>query len=88
MDKYIDILVTLDGVFCAAPPWSVKVGDCVCMPDVLTGAEKVHEVISVATDSVGGEFVTMIEKYIGFPLPKIKAKYMRSEVEWDEPVQE
>jgi hypothetical protein len=37
---------------------------------------------------VGGAFVKMVEKYIGYPLPKIHAKYHKNEVEWDEGVQE
>ena len=88
MTKYIDIVLTLDGMFCVAPPWVVKEGDLVCLPDVLTGEPKIHDVISVATDSTDGEYIKLIEKYIGHPLPKVMAKYLKSEVEWDEGIYE
>ena len=81
MVEYIDVVLTQDGCFCVAPPWVVKVGDLVCVPDTLSGENKIREVISVATDAVGGDYVKMVEKYIGYDLPKITAKYIRSEVE-------
>ena len=83
MDKYIDIVLTLTGVFCVAPPWVIEEGDLVSVPDVLTGKPKMLEVISVATDSVGGDYITQIEKYVGGKLPKIIAKHKKSEVEWN-----
>ena len=86
--EYIDIVLTLDGFFCVAPPWTVKEGDLICLPDALSGAPKIHDVISVATDSKDGEHIAMIEKYVGYPLPKATAKYLKSEVVWDEYVQE
>lgn len=86
--EYIDIVLTENGTFCVAPPWVVKVGDLVCLPDVLKGEDKLHEVISVATDRWDGEYLNQIERYVGHQLPKVTAKYLRSEVEWDEPVQE
>jgi hypothetical protein len=86
MANYIDILATKDGYFFAAPPWTVREGELVDAP-VISG-NKLHEVASVATDEVGGAFVKMVEKYIGYPLPKIHAKYHKNEVEWDEGVQE
>lgn len=86
--NYIDILLTQDGMFCVAPPWAIKEGDLVCLPDALNGEDKIREVISVVTDKVGGDTIKLIKKYIGYPLPKVKAKYLKSEVEWDEPVQE
>ena len=55
MTQYIDIVLTLDGMFCVAPPWAIKEGDLVCLPDALNGEPGMHEVISVATDSVDGE---------------------------------
>lgn len=88
MAKYISILVTKDGYFCVAPPWMVKEGDLICLPDVITGEDKIREVLSVATDEVDGEFATMIKKYVGGELPRITAKFNKSEVEWNEPVQE
>lgn len=87
MANYIDILLTKDGYFCVAPPWVIKEGDLIYLPDAMNG-EKIREVISVFTDEVGGDAIKMIEKYIGYTLPKITAKYLKSEVEWDEPVQE
>lgn len=84
MANYIDILLTQTGMFCVAPPWVIKEGDLVSLPDVLTGEPKMHEVISVVTDSVDGDHIAMIEKYVGHPLPKVTAKYYRTEVEWHE----
>lgn len=86
--KYIDILLTQNGVFCLAPPWVVKEGDFVYLRDALSGDNKLFEVVSVVTDETDGDFVKMLEKYIGYPLPKINAKFLKSEVEWNEPVQE
>ena len=83
MAKYVDILLTNDGMFCAAPPWTVKVGDLVCLPDVLTGESKLHEVIATTTNEENGDYTKMIEKYIGYPLPRVKTKYFRSEVMWE-----
>ena len=88
MSKYIDILLTAGGYLCVAPPWMVKVGDFVGLPSAITGKEEHHEVVSVVTDEVDGDFIKMTEKFINYPLPKITAKYLKSEVEWDEPVQE
>ena len=84
---YIDILLTKDGYFCIAPPWVVKEGDLISLPDAMN-VDKIHEVVSVATDSTDGEHIKLIEKYIGFPLPRAKGKYLKCEVEWDEPVHE
>ena len=86
--KYIDILLTQSGVFCLAPPWVVKEGDFVYLRDALSGDNKLFEVVSVVTDEADGDFVKMLEKYIGYPLPKINAKFLKSEVVWDESVQE
>ena len=88
MSEYIDVVLTANGVFCVAPPWVVKVGDLVCLPNALTGKNEVLDVVSVATDEKGGDHIKMIEKYIGYPLPKITAKYFRSEVEWNGTVHE
>lgn len=85
--EYIDILVTKDGYFCAAPPWTIEAGDLICLQNAM-GEECIREVISVATDKVGGDFTNMVKNYIGYPLPRIKAKYRKTEVAWDEPVQE
>ena len=84
MSEYIDVVLTKKGVFCAAPPWVVKAGDLVCLPNLLTGDNEVLEVISVSTDIVDGEHIKQIEQYIGYPLPKITAKYFLSKIEWEE----
>ena len=86
MASYISVLVTKDGYFCSAPPWSVQEGDFICLPHFDGG--KAHEVVAVVTDAKDGDTVKLVEKYIGYPLPKIHAKYQKSEVVWDEDVQE
>ena len=88
MSEYIDVVLTASGVFCVAPPWTVKVGDLVSLPNATTGKTEILEVIAVSTDEKDGDHIKMVEKYIGYPLPRITAKYFKSEVEWDEPVQE
>lgn len=88
MSEYINILLTQNGVFCTAPAWEVKDGDFVYLRDAVSGENKMFEVISVVTDSADGEFVGMIEKYIGYPLPRINARFKKHEVKWNEPVQE
>ena len=81
--EYIDIVLTQDGVFCVAPPWTVNVGDLVCLPDVLKGTPRILDVISVATDATDGEHIKMLEKFVGYPLPKITAKYLKRGVDWE-----
>lgn len=88
MTEYIDIVLTANGVFCVAPPWVVNVGDLVSLPNAATGQVEILEVVAVSTDEKDGNHIKMIEKYIGYPLPRITAKYFKSEVEWNEPVQE
>ena len=88
MIEYIDIVLTANGIFCVAPAWVVKEGDFVGRPNAITGEDKILEVIAVTTDKKGGDYIKMVEKYIGYPLPRITAKYMKSEVEWDENIQE
>lgn len=83
MVKYIDVVLTQDGVFCVAPPWKVKEGDLIGLQDALTGKEELKEVIAVSTDDTDGDHIKMVEKYVGYPLPRITAKYSKSEVEWD-----
>ena len=86
MAEYMDIVLNKDGSFCIAPPWSIKEGDLIYLADELTGEGKVREVVAVATDAVDGDHIKLIEKYIGYPLPRITAKYLKSEVAWDEAV--
>ena len=81
---YIDILLTKDGYFCIAPAWEVKEGHLVSLFDVVSGTDKIHEVVSVVTDSTDGDYLKMMEKYIGYPLPRITARYLKSEVVWNE----
>ena len=82
MTKYIDIIALESGAFCVAPPWTVTEGDYVGIPNVISGEMEVHEVISVATDAENGDFVKMIEKYIGFQLPRAEKKFHKSTIEW------
>ena len=82
MVKYIDVVLTQDGVFCIAPPWKIQEGDLVCVKNALTGKEEIQEVIAVSTDETEGDHIKMVEKYVGYPLPKITAKYRKCEVEW------
>lgn len=84
MTKYIDIVLTENGTFCVAPPWVIKAGDSICLTHPLTGEPKIHEVVSVATDSTDGEHISQIERYVGHPLPKVMTKYLKSDVEWEE----
>ena len=86
--KYIDVVLTLDGIFCVAPPWTIKEGDLVSLPNALDGTNEIREVAASLTAETDGEFVKLIEKYIGFPLPKVNAKFKRSEAEWDVPAHE
>ena len=81
--EYIDIVLTLDGIFCVAPPWTINEGDLVCLTETLTGSPKILEVVSVATDKTDGEHITMLEKFIGYPLPKVSAKYLKRGIEWE-----
>ncbi len=87
MTQFIGVLLTKDGYFCVSPAWDVKEGDLVGLT-ALSGEVKVREVSSVVIDEKGGQYLAMIEKYIGYPLPRITAKYQKNEVIWDEPVQE
>ena len=86
MTEYIDIVLTAKGVFCLARPWVVNEGDFVNLRNAVTGENELIEVISVVTDKPNGGFITMIEKYVGYPLPRITEKYTKMEVKWDEPV--
>lgn len=84
MDKYIDIILTETGVFCVAPPWEIAEGDLICLPNALTGEKAIQKVISVVTDNKDGHFIKMVEKYVGYPLPKITEKFKSYSVEWGE----
>lgn len=84
MSEYIDIVLTANGVFCAAPAWVVKEGDMVSLPNALTGKDEILDVIAVSTDEKDGDHIKMVEKYIGYPLPRITAKYFKTEIDWGE----
>lgn len=83
MLEFIDIVLTQNGTFCVAPPWVIKEGDYVCLPDALTGKDELQEVVAVCTDKTDGDHINMLEKYIGYPLPRVTAKYEKHEVFWD-----
>ena len=84
MAKYVGVLLTHGGYFCISPAWDVKEGDLVGLPDVLSGGAKAREVLSVVIDEEGGQYIEMMEKYIGYPLPRITAIYRKSEVVWND----
>ena len=83
MLEFIDIVLTQNGTFCVAPPWVIKEGDYVCLPNFITGKDELQEVISVTTDRTDGDHINMMEKYAGGVLPRITAKYEKTEVFWD-----
>lgn len=82
MSKFIDVLLLENGVFCKAPSSTVDEGDLVSLPDVLTGKPVIRKVIATAFSSPDGEIVKMVEKYIGFELPKITASFREHDVFW------
>ena len=82
MANFINILLLANGVFCLAPAWSVNEGDLVSVTDCM-GEDKVLGVLSVVTDSGDCEIVKMLEKYTGYPLPRITGKYSRKEAVWE-----
>lgn len=88
MSKYIDVVLTQNGVFCVAPPWVVKEGDLVSLMDNVALEIQILEAVAVVTDKVDGAYISMVEKYTGYPLPRITAKYSKKEVVWDEQIQE
>ena len=82
MTKYIDIVATTDGVFCIAPPWTIREGDYIAMENVLTGATELKKVIDTATDSEDGDFIKLVEAYIGYKPPKVTQKYRANTISW------
>ena len=81
MINYINIVLTEDGVFCKAPLCKVFEGDIVCLHDPI-GNLCTKKVLAVTTDSEDGETVNMIEKYIGYELPKVVSKYIERQIVW------
>ena len=84
MTKYNDILLTTDGTFCIAPPWTVGVGDYISVENPLTGATELKKVCAQATDSVDGDFMKLVEAYIGGKPYKVTSKYRESNLVWEE----
>lgn len=82
MSKFIDVLLLENGVFCKAPSSTVDEGDLVSLPDALTGKPVIRKVIATAFSSPDGEIVKMVEKYIGFELPKVTESYRARDVLW------
>ena len=82
MTKYIDILVTHDGTFCIAPAWTVSNGDYISVENVLTGATELKKVIATATDSEDGDFIKLVEAYIGYKPTKVTQKYRANTISW------
>lgn len=83
MVEYIDILLLENGVFCKAPSCAVDEGDLVNIPSALTGEPMTLKVIATAWADPQSDTVKLIEKYIGFELPKITKKFKASEVKWN-----
>lgn len=83
MRKFISIVLTEDGYFCAAPFNSVIEGDLVRLEDNVCGKNP-KKVIAVTTDFVDGEHTVQIEKYIGYPLPRITERYSLRELSWED----
>ena len=84
MANYIDIVLTRDGTFCIAPSWTIHAGDFIAMENPITGATELKEVIATATDSEDGDFIKLIEAYIGCKPCKVTQKYRQSVVSWGE----
>lgn len=83
MRKFISIVLTEDGHFCAAPFNSVTEGDFVSMEDNVCGKNP-KKVLSVTTDFADGEHTMQIEKYIGYPLPRITERYAMHTLNWED----
>ena len=84
MANYIDIVLTADGFFCIAPSWTIEVGDYISVENVLTGARELKKVIAKATDSTDGDFIKLVEVYIGAKPQRVTKKYRESDVHWED----
>lgn len=84
MSKFIDVLLLENGIFCKAPSHTVDEGDLVSLMDVLTGKPVIRKVIATAFSDPEGEIVKMVEKYIGFELPKIIQRFGAHDVVWED----
>ena len=83
MAKYIDLVLTADGIFCIAPAWTIKEGDYVSVVNQITGVSELKKVIATVTESVDGDYIKMIKAYVGCELAKVTQKYRGSELYWD-----
>ena len=83
MAKYIDVVLTSDGTFCIAPPWTVGVGDYISMENVLNGITELKKVIATATDSTDGDFIKLVEAYLGYKPYRITSKYRENTLFWE-----
>lgn len=82
MANYIDVLLLENGVFCKAPSCRVDEGDLVSIPSALTGEQTIRKVIATAFLTTDSEAVKLIEKYIGFELPKITESFKQKDIRW------
>ena len=83
MKNYISIVLTADGYFCEAPLCGVSEGDLICVPHSMSDKNP-KRVIAVTSDYTDGDYKAMIEKYIGYPLPRITEKYTAYPVYWED----
>jgi hypothetical protein len=84
MAKFIDVVLTADGFFCIAPSWSIEVGDYISIENVLTGAIELKKVIAKATDSTDGDFIKLVEIYLGYKPTRVTKKYRENNVYWED----
>ena len=84
MSEYIDLVLTSDGIFFIAPPWTIQVGDYISVENLITGATELKRVTATATDSKDGDFVKLVETYIGGKLTRVTNRYREREVLWED----
>lgn len=84
MTNYIDVILTADGLFFVAPPWTIEVGDYISVENVITGATELKQVTAKATDSTDGDFIKLVEAYIGGKPQRVTKKYSEREVLWED----
>lgn len=84
MAKYIDVVLTEDGIFCIAPPWTINVGDYISMENALTGATELKRVIAQATDSEDGDIIKFVEAYIKGKPQRVTKRYRESDLYWED----
>lgn len=84
MEKYIDVALTADGFFCIAPSWTIEVGDYISMENALTGAIELKRVIATATDSMDGDYIKLVEAYLGYTPARVTKRYREHDVYWED----